>query len=546
MSEHPSTSSAPYPAEYCQRLVGLTSDAIVCADPEGRIVFANAAAEAAFGYDGGGLRGVPLSAILPDGTTPGEMEPVAGGDAAGARRRILARRRDGSEFPAEASLLRSEVGGVELTAVVVHDASETERLVADAHRARDQARAAENRARFLLAAVEALGSTLDSDETLAALGSAPVPLLAEWTVVYMREAEEGLRRVDVFHPDPARRASLSELLREVPPDSGNDSLREALKGGDPVRLGERGDIDWGRIAADGREEELRTEIAGGHGLLVPILLRGEAVGLLGLFRGPEYLAEDLELARDLAYQAALALENARLHREMHEAVSLRDEIIGVVSHDLRNPISVIKMTLSLLREVEFDEEERARKLAIVERAAESMNRLVHDLLDVSSLESGRFPLDQVSWEADVLVDRAYQSLAPLAEGRRVALEREVERPLPPVVADVERIMQVFSNLVGNALKYSDPGDTVRIRAERLDESVRFCVADEGPGIAEDDVPHVFDRFWQVRHNRRGGAGLGLAIVKGIVEAHGGEVGVESTLGEGSEFWFTLPTDRRRS
>jgi signal transduction histidine kinase len=169
-----------------------------------------------------------------------------------------------------------------------------------------------------------------------------------------------------------------------------------------------------------------------------------------------------------------------------------------------------------------------------------MYRLVHDLLDVAAIEAGQLPVTKSPLSADALVTDALELLRPLAAAKGIALVGDVPPGLPTVAADRERVLQVFSNLGGNAVKFTARDGRVEIRATGRDRAVEFVVRDTGSGIRPEDLPHVFERFWQARKRERAGVGLGLAIVKGIIEAHGGEIHVDSEPGKGSRFAFTLP------
>ena len=182
-----------------------------------------------------------------------------------------------------------------------------------------------------------------------------------------------------------------------------------------------------------------------------------------------------------------------------------------------------------------------RQVEIVRRAADRMNRMIQDLLDVRRAESGRLGIDSKPESPASLVNDTVEMLLPLAKGSAITLEANVADDLLPVVADAARIQQVLSNLVGNAVKFTPRGGRVTVCAEQIDGGVRFGVIDTGPGIPPDQVPHIFGRFWQAMPSDRRGIGLGLAIAKGIVEAHGGMIWVESQVGLGSTFYFTLPS-----
>jgi len=223
-------------------------------------------------------------------------------------------------------------------------------------------------------------------------------------------------------------------------------------------------------------------------------------------------------------------------------------VLKIVSHDLRNPLHTISMSTSLMLEVEMDEAQRIKRLQMIKRAGERMTRMVQDLLDVAKFESGRLGIDKRSVEIAPLVGEAVDMLRPLAAERSLRLETSIVDDLPPLSADAGRVLQVFSNLIGNAIKFTPPGGRIVVRAEPAGGQTRFAVSDTGPGIPPAQLPQVFGRFWQADANDRRGIGLGLAIAKGIVEAHGGRIWVESEVGHGTTFYFTLAggTDTRRS
>ncbi len=263
--------------------------------------------------------------------------------------------------------------------------------------------------------------------------------------------------------------------------------------------------------------------------------------------------ESVLLARAIRY----AMERKRLERERQRlleserearavaeaAVRARDDVLRVVSHDLGNSLSAVLVTTTLLLRTlpkeGSDGDVRAR-VASIRQLTEQMQRLRQDLLDVASIEAGRLSVEP-DWHAPLdLLEVTREHFSPVAEERGIHLRVDAQDGLPPVVADRERVLQVLANLVGNALKFTPAGGRIELTAERAPEGVRISVADTGPGIAPDHLPHVFDRFWKTAGGNRHGAGLGLAICRGIVEAHGGSIRADSVPGEGSTFSFTLP------
>ncbi|NNF26984.1 MAG: PAS domain-containing sensor histidine kinase, partial [Gemmatimonadetes bacterium] len=226
---------------------------------------------------------------------------------------------------------------------------------------------------------------------------------------------------------------------------------------------------------------------------------------------------------------------------LRQAVVARDEVLAVVSHDLRNPVGTVYSASDLLLEVDFPKDKRQEHLSIIKRSAARMNRLIEDLLDVARMESGGLSVSPTLEDPADLLTEACELARPRAVTKGVTLDCAPDARLPAVRADRDRVLQVMSNLVGNAIKFTPEGGQVEVGASMGEHEVIVRVADTGPGIPEDDREHVFNRFWQVKRSDRAGAGLGLAIVKGIVEAHGGRVWVGDREEGGSLFCFTLPT-----
>jgi len=278
-------------------------------------------------------------------------------------------------------------------------------------------------------------------------------------------------------------------------------------------------------------------------LYLPLIARGQLIGVLSLFltdRG--FDTEDLGFAEDLGRLAALALDNSRLLEAVRGSLRAREEIVGVVYHDLRNPVAAVKMmSRPLLNAGNHEGDSAKENLSLIAEAAEQMDSLIRDLLDVTRLDVGQLQLAPEAMEPGQLLDEALRTLRPLVGDRQIELDVQIEKGLPKVQADSERLQQVISNLVGNAIKFTPSGGKITIAARRDETGVIFSVADTGRGIPEDQLPKVFDRYWQSTRTDRQGAGLGLAIAKGIIEGHGGEIWIDSKPGQGTRVEFSLPS-----
>jgi len=245
-------------------------------------------------------------------------------------------------------------------------------------------------------------------------------------------------------------------------------------------------------------------------------------------------------ARDISSRIEAEEERDRLFEEARSAVRARDEMLAIVSHDLRNPLNTVRMGATLLLEREDRRAGNTQALQMIERAVGRMDRLIEDLLDVSRLERGTMTLRRSEIDPAKVVEEACHLLGRTAEEKSITLEREMHDELPPLYADPERMLQVLTNLLGNAIKFTPEGGRITLLAEHENTRIRMTVSDTGQGIAPDELPHLFDRFWQGSRSGTASAGLGLAISKGIVEAHGGRIWVESRQGAGSAFHFTVP------
>jgi PAS domain S-box-containing protein len=547
-------------------IIALATDAIVSVDASYRIILFNTGAERIFGYSAAEIHGQPLDLLIPERyrrTHNGHLAAFASSPVAarrmGERNSIFGLRKNGEVFPAEAAISKVEVDGVRYFTAVLRDITaqveaeaERERLLTHAERARTtaevaQARAqeAEQRARFLADASIVLDSSLDLDETLRSIARLVVPRLAAFAIVDVIDEHGVMRRLDVVHRDAGKQDE-ARRLRELPLDwSRPHSSRRARETLRPDLIAE---VTPEIVASWSQGEEhlsLWQTLAPTSFLVVPMIAHGRLLGTIGLAqddRSRRYNADDVGLTEELARRVAIAMDNARLYAEAQRATHLRNEILGVVSHDLRNPLSVIAMCgARLASEHELDRETTLGIGETIEEAAEWMQRLVADLLDIASIEAGKLSVQKRRHDPVIIAAKSALAFEHIAAERGVELEVVSPDTVLPVSVDEQRIIQVLSNMLGNALKFTNRGGRVRLEVTHEGDVIRFSVRDTGCGIPRDQMPRVFDRFWQAdqRASVRG-SGLGLSIAKGIIDAHGGRIWAESEVGAGSTFAFTLP------
>jgi signal transduction histidine kinase len=319
-------------------------------------------------------------------------------------------------------------------------------------------------------------------------------------------------------------------------------IADVLRHGEAAWFGSRGELAerYPGVPAAGGELALA---------LLPLRVKGRCRGVFSFgFDGPRrFEPVDRSFLLVVARHAALALERARLYEAEHvararaqEAARAREEVIAVVSHDLKNPLNAVLMSAALLRRSAGDPVRVGHHAEVIERSAHRMRNLVRDLLDLSRLEAGRFTLDRAPQPVSALLAETLALFQPIAQEKEVALDAHAAGAMEAqAYCDRERVLQVLSNLLGNALAFTPGGGRVTVRAATLDRELLFTVSDTGPGIAADEQRLVFERFWKSPASRDG-SGLGLSIARGIVEAHGGRIWVESRPGQGAAFRFTLP------
>ncbi|MBS2026330.1 MAG: PAS domain S-box protein [Deltaproteobacteria bacterium] len=519
-------------------IISLSPEAIISIDESQRITLFNEGAEKIFGYSKQEALGAPLDILIPkrdQGRHRKDVDAFGRGEVssrtmAERHSQILGRRKSGEEFSAEASISKLSLAGGNISTVVLRDVTERRRQ--------------EWRQRFMTEVSALLGSSLDYSRTLEDVASLVVRDFADWCIVKLGTPGTSDLQWKVACGTPAMAAIGMELEKVPIRRQWPAFVRMVGNDPHPVLIERVEDSDLEAIAQNSEHLRLLQSLDAASLMDVPLLVRGQLLGaLVFISSDPSHAFHqaDLELAQALAERATLAIENGRLYETAVQASQLRDQVLAVVAHDLRNPLSVILSQVGALSLKEEPERRRSRSTALIQRSATRMNRLIQDLLDVAVIEAGQLSIERTRVSPNDLLEESMESQRPLAEASSLTVQLELSPGLPDVWGDPYRLLQVVENLVGNAIKFSTPGGHIRIGAALREGTVLFWVADTGRGIAPEALPRVFDRFWQAKKGARQGAGLGLPISRGIVEAHGGKMWVESTLGSGSTFFFTVPS-----
>ncbi|MEW5848986.1 MAG: GAF domain-containing protein [Myxococcota bacterium] len=522
-------------------IVELAPDCIVSMDGQGRVAGWNPAAERTFGWTQQEALGAVLADLiipphLRDAHHRGLARYLATGEERYLNRRVVlpAVTKDGRELPVELTITNASAGGPPLFTGHLRDISERQRL--------------EEHLRFKASAAELLQAPLDQPGILQTLVRLLVPAQAEWCAVAMREGPESYRDFVAFaHADHAREQQLKPPATALLPLGPGEGLPAVLRTGRPVLGAELTPAQLAALARDASHLRLLEALGTRSLMVVPLAVRGETLGAVTLGRGAgarPFDERDRAVMEDVLGKASLVLENARLLETEQRAVRTRENILGIVSHDLRNPLSVITMSASAIsRRFEargVTDPSSRRNLEAIHRASSRMEHLIRDLLDMAAIQAGRLTMDLAPHDVAELVSEAVQFHEALALDQGVKLRCAGVPDGLLISCDRERILQVLSNVLGNALKFTPAGGLITLAVQAEPGVARFSVTDEGPGIPPENLTRIFDPYWRAEPQRARGVGLGLFISRGIIQGHQGRIWVESRLGQGSTFHFTVP------
>ena len=507
-------------------------DPIITFDGTGQIVAFNPAACALFGYSEADALGRNVYDLIASDTRDAA---IGSAQKTALRRRFEApaKRMDGTRLTVEMAITPLEGDRRHFTAFLrdITERKKSERIAA-----------------FLASASASLSTLVDYESTLQKVAALAVPSFADWCAVDVLETDGVLRRVAVCHTDPAKVELARDLHRRFPGNPATDEgAWKVLRTGQPTIVAEITEA----MLTTGVPEPERLAILLKLGLKsyigVPLKVRGKTVGTITFVAAestPRYDAANLAAAEDLAQRAGTAMENAQLYRELRQADRRKDEFLATLAHELRNPLAPIRNALMVLGHADTNRVAAERARAIIERQVVQMVRLVDDLLDVNRITRNKLELRKGRVELAAVIQAAVETSRPLLDQGKHHLDVKLPEETIHLDADITRLAQVFSNLLNNSAKYTDPGGEIYLGATVEGGNVVVRVRDNGIGIPKAALAGLFEMFSQVDHHlerSQGGLGIGLRLVQSLVEMHGGTVEARSAgLGTGSEFIVRLP------
>lgn len=513
---------------------------VVAVDLDGIVTFLNRTAEDLLGWTSLEARGMPVELVVNEHDAEGgacispcEHLLIHPNDVPVHNDRDVFTQRNGARFPVSYTASAMLEGGQHTGALLLFEDISARRR-------------AEEMQHCLANATRVLAENLQCGAAFRRLAQVVVPLLGDICLCDAVGTDDALTRLGHAHVDSARECELDDLFRQAKSTRSGpvaDVIWRRMSGVFP-RIDER----WRReMLAEPADRRMFTKLGIGSLMIVPITQGERTLGALSFAfvgAGRRHGPVEVSLANQVASRAAFALENGRLYEQSQRALTDRDRILGIVSHDLRNPLSLIMMGTQRLAAGRAEGTERRREfsllLPVIDRASVRMRRLVEDLLDYASIDAGKLGLSLAQEDASSILAEALASFTPLAEAKSLTLTTTAGADLPLVRCDRERIIQVLANLIGNALAITPKHGGIVVVASLQGQDVVFEVCDTGPGLTSAQLQHVFERFWRSDDVHYSGTGMGLAIAEGIVRAHGGRIWAESNLGQGATFAFSLP------
>lgn len=511
-------------------------DGIITINERGVILNVNPAAERIFGYTSAEIVGKNVSMLMPEPYSRQHNRYLANylrtghGKIIGTERELVGRRRDGAVFPMDLGVSEAQLEGRRYFTGIVRDISERKRT--------------ENVAHFLADASRSLATLVDYASTLQQVAYLAVPFFADWCTVHISHEDGSLRQLAAAHIDPDKAVVAQELGNGYPVALGSST--------GPAHVFKTGRAELVEVVADSlieglAEDAQHRKVLQSLGLLsymgVPLMVRGKVLGVMSFFSADprrKYDLTDLGMAEDLAHRASIAIENSLLYAELRESDRRKDEFLATLAEQLRGPLGVIQCGVG----ADSGDPKTAETARAARTQVDRLARLTDDLLTVSRIMQGRVDLKRQAVPVGALVQQAVDQVRPWI----AAAEQDLTVHVPPepiqLCADPERIVQAVAHLLRNANKYTGSGGQIALSVRQQRDQVFISVEDNGAGISEQSLPHLFDLFsYSERRGGhiQGGLGIGLTLVRSLVEMHDGAVTVSSEgEGKGSEFIIRLP------
>lgn len=526
-------------ASRLQAFLENSNDAILITSSFGEITFANTQAARWLGYLKTELVHQSVEMLIPDryidlhrkALSEYLKKPVP--KKIGLKNKMIIKRKDGSEFPVEISLSPVRSRGEQFVTAIIRDVTERKRF--------------EDQQNFLNHISQELSESIDFAITVRRAVDSAVPALGDWCSLFLLDKNNIPQAIVTKHANPELQ-ELSDYLveRHAFRESSSSGIMESIRTGKTIYVPTFTEQIKTELFTEAEQREIESRFKIHSYFVVPLKAGGKVTGVLTIAQGVsgrKFYSEDRTLIEDLTQRIAYALENSRLYTEALNAVQSREDVLSIVSHDLKNPLQAIQLSTQYMKRRLSNTPENTplfKMIQTIRGAADNMNALIHSILDIGKIQAGTFNVELHQTKFSEVLKTLQDVMVPLTREKHLELYFHPEDFNHTVYCDPFRISQVFSNLLGNAIKFTPPGGKIDVTMEVIDHKVQICVADNGPGMSTDFQKNLFNRHWQAKETSNKGSGLGLYITKGIVEAHGGEIWVESEPGKGSRFYFTIP------
>jgi PAS domain S-box-containing protein len=520
-------------------IVESSDDAIISKSSDGTILSWNRGAEHLYGYSAKEIIGKPISTLMPANKKndfPKIMQALQKG------KRV-------DHYETQRMSKDGRIIDVAITVSPIKD--ENGKIIGASKIARDitEKKQYEENLKFLSEASRILASSLDYQKTLNSITKLAVPEIADWCAVDLLNSKGELEQVAIAHKNPSKVKWAKALRKADPPDlNAPRGVPHVLKTGKAEFYPFITDEMITKLAKNKKQLQLLRQVGFTSAMIVPLFIKGKTVGGISFVTTEtkrQFTESDLIMAQEIASRASLALENAGLYRASQEAVSLRDNFISIASHELKTPVTSVKIFTQVLQQhsEQIGDEEAKKHLTKMDKQLNKLIELIYNLLNISKIQAGRMEFSQKLFDFDSSIKEIIEVLQDGIPKHKLIIKGQTGKK---IYGDEDRIGQVVSNLVSNAIKYSPKAGKVIIHLSSDRNFVKVCIEDFGIGMAKEHLSKIFERFYRVfdtTDKTFPGLGIGLYISAEIIKRHHGKLWVESDSGKGSRFYFVLPLKR---